>query len=93
MADVKKAGLLGGALLGALATGVSAQSLPTQEGIADLVNTMMGDRGNSVEVGSSGGGTVYGGEVTGGGSSNIGSSNGLASADASGGNHNVSFVS
>jgi hypothetical protein len=93
MADVKKAGLLGGALIGAVATGVSAQTLPTQEGIADLVNSMVGSGGGSVSVGSSGGGTSYGGDVTGGGTSNIGASNGLAAADASGGNHNLSFVS
>ncbi|MGI9254676.1 MAG: hypothetical protein ACR2J8_13110 [Thermomicrobiales bacterium] len=93
MADIKKAGLLGAALIGAVAVDVSAQTLPTQEGIADLVNSMMGNAGSTVGTGSSGGNTTYGGTVTGSGESNIGSSNGLASADASGGNHNVSFVS
>ena len=93
MADVRKAGLLGGALIGAVATGVSAQSVPTQESIADLVNSMMGNAGNSAESGNGGGGTTYSGEVTGSGSSDVGAANGLASADASGGNHNVSFVS
>jgi len=93
MTDIKKAGLLGGAMVGALATGVAAQAeLPTQEGITDLVNSMMGSAGGSVSIGG-GGGTVSQGTSTGGGVSNIGSTEGLSVADASGGNHNVAFVS
>ena len=93
MTDIKKAGLLGGALLGALATGVSAQTLPTQEGISDLVNSMMGGNGGGTVSVGGGGGTVTQGSSTGGGYSNIGGDSGLAVADAGGGNHNVSFVS
>jgi hypothetical protein len=91
MTDIKKAGLLSGALVGAVATSAAAQEYPTQEGIASLVSSMMGNSGGSVSVGGSG--TVASGLVTGGGDSNIGSSEGLAVADASGGNHNIAFVS
>ena len=76
--DVRKAGLLGGTMVGSLAVGVSAQDVPTVDDITG---------------GSSGGGTISTGDITGGGDSQIGSDEGLAVADASGGNRNVSFVS
>lgn len=110
--DARKAGLLGGALLGSLAVGTSAQELPTVEGITGDVNARIGESGGDdggssgggISVGgggggtvstggSSGGGTVSTGDISGGGDMQIGGDEGLAVADASGGNNNVSFVS
>jgi hypothetical protein len=96
MADVKKAGLLGAALVGGLSAAASAQDFMTQEEIGELVASMQsgGNSGGGVSVGGGGGGgTVASGNVTGGGDMQIGGDEGLAVADASGGNHNVSFVS
>ncbi len=93
MADVKKAGLLGAALVGGVAATASAQEFMTQDEIGELVASMQGgNAGGSVSVGG-GGGTVASGDVTGGGHMQIGGDEGLAIADASGGNSNVAFVS
>ena len=93
MADIKKAGLLGAALVGGVAATASAQEFMTQDEIGELVASMQGGNGGgSVTVGG-GGGTVASGNVTGGGDMQIGGDEGLAVADASGGNHNVAFVS
>ena len=102
--DVRKAGLLGGTMVGSLAVGVSAQDVPTVDGITADVGTRIGETsGGTISIGggggtvttggSSGGGTISTGDITGGGDSQIGSDEGLAVADASGGNRNVSFVS
>jgi hypothetical protein len=102
--DARKAGLLGGAMVGSLAMGTSAQDLPTTEGIAADVASRIGESsGGTISVGggggtvstggSAGGGTISTGDITGGGDSQIGSTEGLAVADASGGNSNTSFVS
>ncbi|MCC6312550.1 MAG: hypothetical protein IT337_00955 [Thermomicrobiales bacterium] len=109
MVDIKKtAGLLGGAMVGVLAAaGAAAQEMPTTDAISADVNARVGaagisigDAGGTINVGgsgggsvSTGGGTATGGNMTGGDSMNIGGNEGLAIADASGGNHNVSFVS
>lgn len=94
MADIKKAGLLGAALVGGVSAAASAQDFMTQDEIGALVADMQsgGNGGGSVTVGG-GGGTVASGNSTGGGEMQIGGDEGLAVADASGGNHNVSFVS
>lgn len=104
MDNARKAGLVGGAFLGAMATGVAAQEeLPTVEGIESLVASRIAEEGGIsvggssggtvASGGSTGGGIVTGGGSTGGGSGQIGSSEGLAIADASGGDNNVAFVS
>ena len=96
MADVKKAGLLGAALVGGVAASASAQEFMTQDEIGELVASMQsgGNSGGGVSVGGGGGGgTGAGGGSTGGGDMQIGGDEGLAVADASGGNNNVSFVS
>lgn len=102
--DVRKAGLLGGTMVGSLAVGVSAQDVPTVDDITADVGARIGETsGGTISIGggggavttggSSGGGTISTGDITGGGDSQIGSDEGLAVADASGGNRNVSFVS
>jgi len=104
MNEVRKAGLLGGALVGSLAVGVSAQDVPTVDDITADVNARIGESsGGGISVGggggtvstggSSGGGTVSTGDIGGGGDMQIGGTEGLAVADASGGNNNISFVS
>lgn len=94
MADIKKAGLLGAALVGGVAATASAQEFMTQDEIGELVASMQsgGNGGGAVTVGG-GGGTVASGNSTGGGDMQIGGDEGLAIADASGGNSNVAFVS
>jgi hypothetical protein len=97
MADVKKAGLLGAALVGGVSVAASAQEFMTQDEIAAMVESMQGgNSGGSVSVGGGGGGgggTVASGDVTGGGDMQIGGTTGTAIADASGGDSNIAFVS
>ncbi len=104
MNDARKVGLLGGALalalFGVAAPGVDAQEVPTVEGITAEVNAAIGAGGISVggdgggtfaTGGSDGGGTVSTGDIAGGGDTQIGGDEGLAVADASGGDSNDSF--
>ncbi len=104
MNDARKVGLLGGALalalVGTAAAGVAAQEVPTTEGITAQVEAAIGaggisvggDGGGTVATGgSSGGGTISTGDISGGGDAQIGGDEGLAVADASGGNSNVAL--
>ncbi len=104
MNEARKVGLLGGALalalFGVAATGVDAQETPTVESITAEVNAAIGaggisvggDGGGTVATGgTSGGGTVSTGDIGGGGDMQIGGDEGLAVADASGGDSNDSF--
>jgi hypothetical protein len=81
-------GLFGAA--GALAVGTEiAQAQDLGESIASSVSGAV----SSIATNSSGGGDVFGGVSTESNSIELGEQTGLAIADASGGNNNVSFVS
>lgn len=81
-------GLLGAA--GAVAVGTEiAQAQDLGDSIANTVSGAV----SSIATNSSGGGTVSGGESVESNEINLGEQQGLAIADASGGNNNVSFVS
>ena len=80
-------GLFGGAAAGALAVG-AAQA---QDDLGDSIATTVG---NSVaSISTSSGGSVRGGTSVESNSIDLGEQEGVAIADASGGNNNVSFVS
>jgi len=93
MADIKKAGLLGAALVGGVSAAASAQEFLTQDDIEARVADMQANsEGSSVFVGG-GGGTVAGSNGGTADQINIGGTTGTAIADASGGDSNVAFVS
>jgi hypothetical protein len=81
-------GLFGAA--GAVAAGTEiAQAQDLGDSIAETVSGAV----SSIATNSSGGGSVSGGESSESTSLELGEQTGLAIADASGGNNNVSFVS
>lgn len=90
MTKLAMAVALGAALVGGMTASASAQEFMTQDEIGAMVAAMQsgGNGGGSVNVGG-GGGTVASGDVTGGGEMQIGGDEGLAVADASGGNFNA----
>ncbi|MFM8593828.1 MAG: hypothetical protein ACKOCK_05485 [Chloroflexota bacterium] len=92
MSEMKKAGLLGGALVGAFASTAAMAQEMSSEDITVMVNDMVAEGISGMSV-SAGGGFSAAGAVDVGGFSQIGSDSGVAIADASGGDHNVSFVS
>ncbi len=92
MNEMKKAGLLGGALVGAFASTAAMAQEMSSEDITAMVNGMVAEGVSGIEV-AAGGGVSASGGVSEGGYQQIGSTSGVAIADASGGDHNVSFVS
>ena len=82
-------GLFGAA--GALAAGTEIAH--AQEDLGDSIANTVSSAVSSVATNSSGGGTVSGGESVERSEVDLGEEQGLAIADASGGNNNLSFVS
>jgi hypothetical protein len=82
-------GLFGAA--GALAVGTEIAR--AQEDLGDSIANTVSSAVSSVATNSSGGGTVSGGESVERSEVDLGEEQGLAIADASGGNNNLSFVS
>src|SRR5215216_2067867 len=82
-------GLFGAA--GALAVGTEIAR--AQEDLGDSIANTVSGAVSSIATNSSRGGTVTGGESAEHSEVNLGEQTGLAIADASGGNNNVSFVS
>ena len=83
------AGLFGAA--GAVAVGTEIAQ--AQENLGDSIADTVTGAVSSIATNSSGGGTVSGGESVESSEIELGEQQGLAIADASGGNNNVSFVS
>jgi hypothetical protein len=82
-------GLFGAA--GALAVGTEIAR--AQEDLGDSIANTVSSAVSSVATNSGGGGTVSGGESVERSEVDLGEEQGLAIADASGGNNNLSFVS
>ena len=82
-------GLFGAA--GALAAGTEIAQ--AQEDLGDSIANTVSSAVSSVATNSGGGGTVSGGESVERSEVDLGEEQGLAIADASGGNNNLSFVS
>jgi hypothetical protein len=82
-------GLFGAA--GALAVGTEIAQ--AQEDLGDSIANTVSGAVSSIATNSGSGGTVIGGESVEHSEVNLGEQTGLAIADASGGNNNVSFVS
>ena len=80
-----------GAAAGAVAVGTEIAH--AQEDLGALISGAVESSVSSIDTNSSSGGTLIGGVSTESNSVELGEQTGLAIADASGGNNNVSFVS
>ena len=87
-------GLFGGAAAGALALGEIAEAQQNSGGTVDLGGSIADTVGGAVSsIATSGGGSVHGETRVEHNEIHLGDQEGLAIADSSGGNNNVSFVS
>lgn len=91
------AGLFGGAAAAGLAVGAEVAQAQENSGASvnlggNIANTVT-NAVSGISTNSSGGGTISGGVQVEHNEMHLGDQEGLAISDASGGNHNVSFVS
>ena len=88
-------GLFGGAVAGAAAVGAEvAQAQESSGGTIDLGGSISSTVSGAVSsIATNSGGTVQGGTQVEHNEIHLGEQEGLAISDASGGNHNISFVS
>ena len=87
-------GLIGGAAAGALAVGAEvAQAQDNSGGTIDIGGSIANTVTNAVSGIATGGGSASGGTTIEHTEASFGEQEGVAIADASGGNNNVSFVS